>query len=58
MVALSLQKDQSVFARKIVVLMQVAFEMAYEITCGDFYRAPPLSYGHVIRALNAINLDL
>ena len=44
--AMSLQKEQSVFARKIAVLIQVAFEMGYETTCGDFYRDPLCSYGH------------
>lgn len=43
---MSLREKQSLFARKIAVLMQVAFEMGYEVTCGDFYRDSRCSYGH------------
>lgn len=43
---MSLREKQSLFARKIAVLIQVAFEMGFEVTCGDFYRDSRCPYGH------------
>ena len=43
---MSIQPLQSIFARKIAILKLVAFEIGYEVTEGDYYRDPRVSYGH------------
>ena len=38
--SMSIRERQSLVARKIAVLMQVAFKMEFEVMSGDFFRDP------------------
>ena len=43
---MTLQKQQSLFAHKLALLIIEAFGLGYEVTFGDFYRDQRCPYGH------------
>lgn len=58
---MTLRQKQSIFAKKVALLILFAYEQGYEITLGDAYRDPRCDYGSEVsfhKKRLAIDLNL